>query len=57
MAMNNIMSQDSWCVTLSKDKPEYSWPEGDAADDEVMHHLLLEQVSTVHVIMYNYYKI
>lgn len=39
--MNNIISQDFWCVTLSKDNRECVWQHN---EDEISHHLMIEQV-------------
>merc|ERR1712176_279170 len=39
--MNNIISQDFWCVTLDKDNRECVWKHD---DEEISHHLMIEQV-------------
>jgi len=41
--MNNIISQDFWCATLTKDKPECKWPDTDQLDEDVTHHLMVEK--------------
>jgi len=38
--MNNIISQDFWCATLTKENPECKWQQ---LDEEVTHHLMIEQ--------------
>ena len=45
--MNNIISQDFWCVTLSKDERECVWEHN---DDDISHHLMIEQVHAVHEV-------